>query len=125
MKKIILFLMKRNDATQFWLRYSELAPKDLVVILKTNINQPALSNWKKKKIFPRADEACLIADALNTSVEYLVKGKDENRKDVPAAAGGFAVDSSQVTEKDLQIFKTAISAIRKIIRKFENGRKRI
>ena len=69
--------MGELDATQFWHRYKELADKDLPIILRTGISQPTLSSWKSRGIFPRADQAYLIAEAIGTTVEYLVTGKGE------------------------------------------------
>ena len=63
------------DAKNFWLRFDELVSKDFPVLLKTGIAQSTLSTWRAKKAFPRADEAYLIAQALNVTVEYLITGK--------------------------------------------------
>jgi hypothetical protein len=68
--------MKKNKAEQFWLRYGKLVAKDLPVILKTRIPSSTLSTWKKKNIYPRADEAFKIASAIGTTVEYLVSGRN-------------------------------------------------
>ena len=67
------------DAKQFWLRYDELAPRDFPVLLKTGIAQSTLSTWRTKSAFPRADEAYMIANALNVSLEYLITGQVPHR----------------------------------------------
>jgi len=67
--------MKKNNAEQFWLRYKSLAEKDLPITVKTGIHLSTLSTWRRKNIFPRADDALKIADALDTTVDYLVSGK--------------------------------------------------
>ena len=68
--------MKKNNAEQFWLRYKSLAEKDLPITVKTGIHLSTLSTWRRKNIFPRADDALKIADALGTTVEYLVAGRN-------------------------------------------------
>ena len=108
--------MLPKDASQFWMRYEEIASKDFHVVLKTGIRQSTLSTWKKKKIFPRADEACLLAKAVNTSVEYLVNGQDETQENQPITVSDFNIDNSKITEEDLQILEKSLSVIHKIIR---------
>ena len=44
---------------------------------KTNIPKGTFSSWKNRDIIPRADEALLIAQALNVSVEFLLTGVDK------------------------------------------------
>lgn len=41
-----------------------------------NIRRPSLSEWKKDGTIPKADIALKIADFLNTSVRFLVTGKE-------------------------------------------------
>ena len=69
--------MQTKEAGLFWERYQSFVNKDLPVILKTGIKQSTISTWRTLKKFPRADEAFKIADAINTTVEYLVTGKDK------------------------------------------------
>jgi len=47
---------------------------------KTNIPKGTFSSWKNRDIIPRADEALLIAQALNVSVEFLLTGVDKPRE---------------------------------------------
>jgi len=47
---------------------------------KTKISKGTFSSWKNRNTIPRADEAFLIANALNVSVEYLLTGVDKPRK---------------------------------------------
>ena len=44
---------------------------------KTEIPKGTFSSWKNRNTIPRADEAFLIANALNVSVEYLLTGVDQ------------------------------------------------
>jgi len=73
--------MDKMDAAQFWLRYKKLAGKDFPVILSTDIKQSTLSTWRKRKLFPRADQAYLIAESIGATVEYLLTG--ENKNEIP------------------------------------------
>ena len=63
----------------FWERVKELQKRsgyfqeDLASIAGVSIG--VYKNWIYRDIIPRADEACKIAEALNTTVEYLVTGK--------------------------------------------------
>lgn len=66
---------KGSDASDFWVRYSYLAEKDLSIILSTGIKPSTLSSYKTGKRFPRADEAVKISRALGKTVEYLVTGE--------------------------------------------------
>jgi len=110
--------MTVNDAGQFWLRYKKLVSKDLPVTLKTGIKQSTLSTWKKRKLFPRADLACLIAHSLGTSVEYLVTGQDEN----PTNGSSSESTSSQelistinrLNDENLKSLKSLVSLIEQI-----------
>ena len=45
------------------------------------VRYSSISDWKKDGSFPRADIAVKMAEYLNTSVEYLITGKEpENSK---------------------------------------------
>jgi transcriptional regulator with XRE-family HTH domain len=61
------FLLKNKKATQ----------KDLVNYLGLSSIQ-IYSNWKQRDSIPSADIAVKIARFLETSVEYLITGNDEN-----------------------------------------------
>jgi transcriptional regulator with XRE-family HTH domain len=43
---------------------------------KAGINYGTFHNWMAKGVLPRANDAVRIAQALNTSVEYLVTGRN-------------------------------------------------
>jgi transcriptional regulator with XRE-family HTH domain len=91
--------MAEYDAALFWKRYKKLAKKDLPVILKTQIKQSTLSTWKNAKIFPRVDKAVQIAEALTTSVEYLVTGREKNQSTCTAAALEIALASDRLNDE--------------------------
>jgi transcriptional regulator with XRE-family HTH domain len=54
--------IKLQNTTQEW------------VAKKADISFNTFQGWISKKIYPRVNEAVRIAAALNTSVEYLVRG---------------------------------------------------
>jgi len=97
--------MPKKNADQFWARYRKLASKDLPVVAKTDIPQSTLSTWRNKSIFPRADEACKIADALQTTVEYLVSGKTAAAADLSPAALEIAALADRLNKDGLKIIK--------------------
>jgi len=95
--------MSKIDATQFWLRYNELTGKDLPVILSTGIKQSTLSSWRTKKIFPIADEAYLLAEAIDTTVEYLVSGRDKLDSAYPKPVVQIAGIADKLSDQGLEI----------------------
>jgi hypothetical protein len=100
--------MRVKDASHFWSRYKRLTEKDLPVLVKTKILQPTLSSWKTKKIFPRADDAVAIAAALNTSVEFLVTGKEARTTTFPQSIQDLAQTAGVLNPEGLQIL-TAVA----------------
>lgn len=71
-------MKEKEDATTFWLRFKSLL-KDYQLTQKEFCNITAiplrtLQDWIALNRFPKADQAVLIAGALETTVEYLVTG---------------------------------------------------
>ena len=95
--------IEKNDARQFWLRYDKLVKKDLPVLLSTGIKQSTLSSWRAKKIFPRADEAFLLAKAIDTTVEYLVSGQDKLGSAYSKAALQIAGVADKLSDQGLEV----------------------
>ena len=61
----------------------------------TGKSRSAVTDWIKRKVFPAADDALIIADLLGVSVRYLVTGKDDSdlsakEKELLAACKGFS-----------------------------------
>lgn len=50
------------------------------VIESCNINYDSYNSYKRYGNYPKADEALLIANKLNTTVEFLVTGKPLNEQ---------------------------------------------
>jgi transcriptional regulator with XRE-family HTH domain len=103
--------MAAKDAGQFWTRYKRLAKKDLPVLVKTGILQPTLSSWRTKKIFPRANEAVAIAAALNTTVEFLVNGKDTSNATCSHAAMNIALTADTLSDEGLKVLKSVAESL--------------
>ena len=101
-------------AEDFWRRYKTLTDKDLPVILKTEIPYSTLSTWRKKFIFPRANDAYKIANSLNTTVEYMVTGSDTINAFCSSAALEIAIIADQLSEEDLIILKTVVEKFTKL-----------
>jgi len=95
--------MGTKDAKQFWIRYKKLIDKDLPVIVKTGIKQSTLSSWKTNNLFPRVDDAYLIANAANTTVEFLVTGKDVKNTACSVKALEIAIAADKLTEEGINI----------------------
>lgn len=58
------------------LEYKDMTVKELAYI--TGISDRSIGNYlNSRESMPPADYACRIAKALNTTVEFLVTGKDE------------------------------------------------
>ena len=69
----------------FFDRVKELAKKNTPLTLRAFIESLGLNyetyySGKRRENLPRADEACAIAAALGTTVEFLVSGKSPDPK---------------------------------------------
>lgn len=67
----------------FYERVKQLVKTETSLSLKSfieslSINYETYNGQKRHDNMPRADEAVKIANALNTTVEYLVTGKDSD-----------------------------------------------
>jgi transcriptional regulator with XRE-family HTH domain len=106
--------MEKNDAGMFWRRFKQLAEKDLPVILRTNIKQSTVSTWRRRKSFPRADEAVKIAESLHTSVEYLVTGQDKKYAPCTADSLEIAVAADGLDEEGKRIALTVVKSLKSV-----------
>ena len=77
----VLFFLCMLD---FWLRvkdkldFQDMTQRDLAE--KINESYNTLQSWINRDRLPNGEQAITIADALNTSVEFLVTGKSSNKK---------------------------------------------
>jgi transcriptional regulator with XRE-family HTH domain len=98
--------MGKYDPAQFWSRFQTLSEKDLPILLKTGISQSTLSTWRTQKTYPRADIAVEIAEALQTTVEYLVTGSDNILSRLDPAVVDIALTANKLSptgQKTLQL----------------------
>lgn len=70
---------KGSDATGYWQRYAELCDNDVAVYKGEDIAQSTFSGWRERLVFPPAEKACIIAQKLNTTVEWMVTGDETFR----------------------------------------------
>jgi transcriptional regulator with XRE-family HTH domain len=99
------------DAGVFWERFKAISGKDLPVSLKTSIKQSTISMWRHRKNFPRADEAVKIADALNTTVEFLVTGRDMAYPPCTVEAMEIAIAADRLDAEGKRIAMTVIKGL--------------
>jgi len=114
-KNIIIFYcmtMQNQDAKQFWQRYKDSAVRDFFVVLKAKISPSTLSTWKSKNIYPRADAAVEIASIINTSVEYLVTGKEPVNAACSSDALEIASAADHLTEEGIDLLKNFVSSLK-------------
>jgi transcriptional regulator with XRE-family HTH domain len=107
--------MGECDAEMFWQRYKNLTEKDLPVILKTNIKPSTLSTWRIQKTFPRADQAVKIANSLQTSVEFLVTGQEQEYSTCSPEALDVAVQTDKLNTEGK---KVALSVVKGLVTQF-------
>jgi transcriptional regulator with XRE-family HTH domain len=74
-----------TDADSFWKRANTLIKsqktKQEAVAGQCGINYQTLRGWVTNHRFPDGEETYRIAQALNTSVEYLVTGEEPGKPD--------------------------------------------
>ena len=86
----------------------ERSPAGIMAAL--NIEQPTASKWKKA--FPGSNMLILIAKKFNVSLDWLVFGKEENKKDSPAETAEKPIE--EYTAKDIARILVALSDVGKI-----------
>ena len=74
-------------ATDFWIRVNALIKanntKQQIIAEQCDLSYQTFRGWVTRKVFPDAFQSYKIAKALNTSVEYLITGKEnETPKEV-------------------------------------------
>jgi transcriptional regulator with XRE-family HTH domain len=100
------------EAGDFWRRFKELSDKDLPVILKTKIKQSTIATWRHRESFPRADEAVKIAEFLQTSVEFLVKGQDKTTATCSAEAMEIAIAADKLDAEGKRVALTVVRSLK-------------
>jgi transcriptional regulator with XRE-family HTH domain len=73
-----------DDADGFWenvkkeIRFQNTTQE--WVAKQAGISFYTFQGWISKKLYPRVDEAARIAASLNTSVDHLIYGSDQNNR---------------------------------------------
>ena len=90
----------------FWLRVKDkLDFQDMtqrVLAEKINESYNTLQSWINRDRLPNAEQAVTIADALNTSVEFLVNGKPSNRKTDHSKTVKLLEEAIENLQKEMQ-----------------------
>ena len=91
---------------QFWqnvkeeLDYNLITQKDLAAAVGISYN--TLQSWINRDRLPNAEQAVKIAEALNTSVEFLVTGKSNNRKNDHSKTVKLLEQAIENLQKEMQ-----------------------
>ena len=90
----------------FWLRvkdkldFQDSTQRDLAQNINESYN--TLQSWINRDRLPNAEQAVKIADALNTSVEFLVTGKSNNRKNDNSKTVKLLEQAIENLQKEMQ-----------------------
>ena len=90
----------------FWLRvkdkldFQDSTQRDLAQNINESYN--TLQSWINRDRLPNAEQAVKIADALNTSVEFLVTGKSKNRKNDHSKTVKLLEQAIENLQKEMQ-----------------------
>jgi transcriptional regulator with XRE-family HTH domain len=72
------------------------------VAKKIGTRADTFSRWVQRNTVPRADQVVAIAEALDTTVEYLVTGKNPDNWQPPKRYADIVADLEVLDEKDLE-----------------------
>lgn len=92
---------------QFWqkvkeeLEYNLITQKELAE--KIGISYNTLQSWITKDRLPDAEQALKIAKQLNTSIEYLVTGKTEEKKGIKPNLQDMIPKLNHLTNENLEL----------------------
>lgn len=69
---------------------------------KAGLTRGAWNTYRRRGLFPRADEAVTIAKALHTTVEYLVRGEEAAGMNVPPRIASIVDDLLVLDDNQLE-----------------------
>ncbi len=92
---------------QFWtnvkeeLEYNLITQKELASAIGISYN--TLQSWITKDRLPDAEQALKIAKQLNTSIEYLVTGKNEEQKGIKTNLQNMIPKLNRLSNENLEL----------------------
>lgn len=101
---------------EFWqnvkeeLDYNLITQKELVA--KIGISYNTLQSWITKDRLPDAAQALKIAKELNTSIEYLITGKNENQKDLKQNLQNIIPRLNHLSNENLELIGVIAERLR-------------
>lgn len=88
------------------LDYKLLSQKELAA--KTKISYNTIQSWITKDRLPDASDSVKIAKVLDVSVEYLVTGQENTKKQTSAELNELLHDIRHLSTEDLQIVRIVV-----------------
>lgn len=101
---------------QFWqnvkeeLEYNLITQKELASAIGISYN--TLQSWITKNRLPDAEQALKIAKQLNVSVEYLLTGKNEEKKDINPKLQDIIPKLNHLSNKNLELIEMIIGQLK-------------
>lgn len=101
---------------QFWLNvreeleYNLKTQKELATAIGISYN--TLQSWITKDRLPDVEQALKIAKNLNTSIEYLVTGKDEENKVLNSRLQIMIPKLNHLSDENLELIDLIISRLK-------------
>ena len=92
---------------QFWtnvkeeLEYNLITQKELASAIGISYN--TLQSWITKDRLPDAEQALKIAKQLNTAIEYLVTGKNEEQKGIKTNLQNMIPKLNRLSNENLEL----------------------
>ena len=101
---------------QFWknvreeLGYHLITQKELAE--KIGISYNTLQSWITKDRLPDVEQALKISKQLNTSIEYLVTGKNEDRKGLKSSLQDMIPKLNHLSDENLELIDLLASRLK-------------
>ena len=101
---------------QFWinvkneLEYNLITQKELASAIGISYN--TLQSWITKNRLPDAEQALKIAKQLNTSIEYLITGKNENQKGLNQNLQDMIPKLNHLSDENLELIGVIVGRLK-------------